>query len=258
MLSLFTLLLKLFQLWPLGTPLGWLISPFVTPHHCGVMVLVGLCCWFEYFIIFFISFFKDYIFKILISLFGCARSQLQHVASSSLIRDWMQPLHWENRVLVTGPPGKSQVLYFLTHDFPECQLHSAYPSPRINCFSEEPSEPRLFFISIPCSFHQLMLCLKHLWLDRSVHFSQKHTMQYLEFVLVIQHRLVVTPEAPLSTLVVPRGWSGQQVRVGRHRSGLEGRKGDGVDFNEDMESETGRPWMGLKYAHLSSFCYMTR
>ena len=62
-LYLFTLLLKLFQLWPLGTPLGWLTYPFVVPHHCGVMLLVGLCCWFEYFIIFFISFFKDYVFR---------------------------------------------------------------------------------------------------------------------------------------------------------------------------------------------------
>ena len=86
MLSLYTLLLKLFQLWPLGTPLGWLTYPFVVPHHCGVMLLVGLCCWFEYFILFFI-FFKDYVFKILITLFGCAGSQLQHGGPSSPTRD---------------------------------------------------------------------------------------------------------------------------------------------------------------------------
>ena len=38
-----------------------------------------------------------------------ANSQLQHVGSSSLIRDDnLGPLHWELRVLAPGPPWKSQ------------------------------------------------------------------------------------------------------------------------------------------------------
>ena len=43
-----------------------------------------------------------------IYLFGCARSSLQHVRSSSLARDQtLGSLHGEHRVLATGPPGKS-------------------------------------------------------------------------------------------------------------------------------------------------------
>ena len=43
-------------------------------------------------------FFKD------VYLFGCSRSCLWHMGSCSLTRDWT--LHWEGRVLDTGPPGK--------------------------------------------------------------------------------------------------------------------------------------------------------
>ena len=51
-----------------------------------------------------------------ISLFGCTGSHFQHVGSSVAVcgiqfpdqRSTLGPLHWECRVLTTGPPGKSQ------------------------------------------------------------------------------------------------------------------------------------------------------
>ena len=50
------------------------------------------------------------------------RSLLLHTGSSSLTRDRTpRPLHWEYRVLATGPPGESRVRasdhYFSCHTF---------------------------------------------------------------------------------------------------------------------------------------------
>ena len=57
---------------------------------------------------------------------GHANSSLWHAGSSSLTRDGNPaPLHWELRVLATGPPGESQTHCFLTA-FPSC-LQSFLP-----------------------------------------------------------------------------------------------------------------------------------
>ena len=48
--------------------------------------------------------------------FGCSGSWVWHVESSCLTRDWTQaPLHWELRVLATGPPGKSPLHSFFNN-----------------------------------------------------------------------------------------------------------------------------------------------
>ena len=69
------------------------------------------------------SLLKVYLFFKNIYLFGCTGSQLRHAGSFSCVMRtvscsmWDQfldqgwnpgPLHWENGVLATGPPGKSQ------------------------------------------------------------------------------------------------------------------------------------------------------
>ena len=57
---------------------------------------------------------------LLIFLFGCDGSYSWHVGSSSLMRESNPgPLHWKHRVLLTGPPRKSQLYYFqVTKGFP--------------------------------------------------------------------------------------------------------------------------------------------
>ena len=56
-------------------------------------------------------------------LFDCTRSQLQHVGSSSLTQG-LNPgtLHWEHRVLSTGPRGKSPIAFVLSFGFFDCKI----------------------------------------------------------------------------------------------------------------------------------------
>ena len=55
---------------------------------------------------------------------ACRLSCSMHVGCNSLTRDWTQgPLHWECRVLPTGPPGRS----LLHISYLKCQLlHISY------------------------------------------------------------------------------------------------------------------------------------
>ena len=154
-----------------------------------------------------------------------------------------RPLHWEKSLSHTGPPGKPEYFFIFWHTIFQAQLHSAYPSPGINCFSEEPSEPRLFVISVSCPFHQLMLCLKPIWLDHLVHFSKKHTVQVggvctCHSAWACGYSWCSSVHVNCPTGMIRAGGSG---RVGRQRSGLEGRKGDGVDIDEEWRGRLGDP-----------------
>ena len=98
-----------------------------------------------------------------------------------------------------------------------------------------------FVISVSCPFHQLMLCLKHIWLDCLVHFSQKHTVQIGGVYTC--HSASACGYSWCSSVHVncPTGMiqAGGSRRVGRQRSGLEGRKGDGVDIDEEWRGRLG-------------------
>lgn len=157
-LSLFTLSLKLFQLWPLGT-------------HSLRLTPISFC------------------------------------QASSLWAFW---IFW--------------------HKTFQARLDSPYPSPRINHFCEEPSEPRPFDINLSCPFHQLMLYLKHFWLEPFVHFSQKYTLRVGEVCIGwvwsshsaslcgYSRCFSVHFNCPAGMI---QAWRGRRVR--RQRSGLECR-----------------------------------
>lgn len=129
--------------------------------------------------------------------------------------------------------------HFLTQDFLG-PIRFSLPNPRTNYFLKEPYELRSFFLSarnificfclfnlfiyilrsfdinLLSSFHYLMLHLK-LFLTWTVYkLSQRYTVKvvefvFVEFVLVIQHCLAVSPSTPLSILFVPLGWSRHEV-----------------------------------------------
>ena len=95
---------------------------------------VNICIF--WFVSFKLLFFKKY-------LFGCTRSQLQHVGSSVWclscgtqdLVPWagIEPraLHWELGVLATGPPGKSQRVKFKLYTF---MIFSKYDWPTALCW----------------------------------------------------------------------------------------------------------------------------
>ena len=79
---------------------------YFLPHACS------------FFFFFFYSFLFIWLCWVLVAargLFSCSMwdlFSLWHVGSRSLARDWTPgPLHWELRVLATGPPGKSPGAY---------------------------------------------------------------------------------------------------------------------------------------------------
>lgn len=143
-LSLFTLSLKLFQLWPLGT-------------HSLRLTPISFC------------------------------------QASSLWAFW---IFW--------------------HKTFQARLDSPYPSPRINHFCEEPSEPRPFDINPSCPFHQLMLYLKHFWLEPFVHFSQKYTLRWsLYWLGLVQSFSIAFYSRCFSVhFNCPQGWSRHEVAGG--------------------------------------------
>ena len=98
-----------------------------------------------------------------IYLFGCAKSQLQHAESLGAacgIQFPVQgsnlgPLHWEVRVLATGPPGKSWDQLF-------CVVVIAEFSPNVDSsFFFFPRKARTVDFCVLKKILQILTCLKY-------------------------------------------------------------------------------------------------